>query len=129
MASCISAVNEIDEKPELLAALRENTEFARSELEKKIKHDILEVTGDKRSPIIPIHVAGPKRSGSDHDDSLFLQGIVDKAAKEGVLLCRAKFNDSQRALPSPFINFTVSAVHTKEHIQRAVDLIAKFSSE
>jgi serine palmitoyltransferase len=80
------------------------------------------VTGDIGSPFF--HVSLAESTGSRAEDEKILQEAVDLAAREGILLTRAKYVVSQEIrAPSPSIRVCVSAGFTKREVERAANVI------
>eukprot|EP01096_Ripella_sp_DP13-Kostka_P018008 TRINITY_DN959_c0_g1_i1.p1 TRINITY_DN959_c0_g1~~TRINITY_DN959_c0_g1_i1.p1 ORF type:complete len:485 (-),score=249.16 TRINITY_DN959_c0_g1_i1:80-1534(-) len=129
VAAATTGLNEISKNPALIKTLQKNAAQARSFLTENLPPSTLAVTGDLNSPIIPITLSAEKATGDRFQDNVTLQKIVDAAFAQGILLSRAKFDDSQSFLPAPFINFCVSAEHTEEDISRAVKAITTAAKE
>ncbi|KAF9214162.1 serine palmitoyltransferase component [Podila verticillata] len=58
------------------------------------------------------------------DEKLLLQEIVDEVVKDGVLITRAKYVETQELhLPRPSIRISISASHTKRDTEKAAQAI------
>ncbi|KAF9377173.1 serine palmitoyltransferase component [Podila verticillata] len=58
------------------------------------------------------------------DETLLLQEIVDEVVKDGVLITRAKYVETQELhLPRPSIRISISASHTKKDTEKAAQAI------
>jgi len=117
-----TALDMIDEQPELLSQFREKIEFFYAGLQAipqlKIRSSIL-------APVIHIEFAHPPENR--HDNERQLQDLVDAALAEGVLLTRAKYTTDERHIPAPSIRICVCAAMKKEDLTSALDVIRRSS--
>jgi glycine C-acetyltransferase len=111
-AACIAAIDVLLEEPQLIDRLWENTRFFKAGLE-RLGFD----TGASESPITPV-IAGDgalamKLSDRLFEEGVFAQGIVFPTVPRG----RAR------------VRTIVTATHTREDLQYALDTFAKVGGE
>jgi glycine C-acetyltransferase len=102
-AACLEAIRVMEEEPDLLERLWENTRFFKSELA-RLGFD----TGASETPITPV-IVGDSAAAIEFADRLFLEGIfAPSVVYPTVALDRAR------------IRTIVTAAHTRGHLERCV---------
>jgi len=115
-----TALDMLDENPEIIATFHDNLHFFNSGLRS--------ISGIKirSSPLSPvIHLELSNSPNDKYENEKLLQVIVDESLKEGILLTRAKYSLDEKFLPPPSIRICISAANKKEHLEKAIDIIKK----
>lgn len=111
MAS-IKALDMLKEKPELLSKVKENSEYFRNGL-KKLGFNVL----DGIHPIVPVMLGDAKKTQEMSklllEKGLFVVGLWFPVVPEGTARLR----------------FQISAAHTKEHLDRALEILSEAGKE
>jgi len=112
MASVIAALQIIDEEPELLSQLWENTHFMMKEF-KNLGFDI----GSSETPIIPIVVGEDQAafimSRKLQDSGVFVNPVISPATPPGRALIRTSY----------------MATHRREHLEKALEAFRQVGKE
>ena len=112
----------VEAQPALTKRIHENSVLMYEGLLKGIKDQPMVLFGEKGSPFF--HLQLKWSTGSRDEDERILQEIVDVAARDGVLLTRAKYVVAQElTAPSPSIRVTISAGFTKREVDRGINVI------
>jgi glycine C-acetyltransferase len=111
-AACIAAIDVLLEEPEIMERLWENTRFFKSGLE-RLGFD----TGISESPITPV-IAGDSVRANALSDRLFPEGVFAQAIGYPTVA-----RDKAR------VRTIVTATHTREDLQFALDAFAKVGKE
>ena len=109
-------------QPELLKVLSDNCKLLYETLFKALNGQDIKIEGSPVSPILHLRLSKP--SENRESDERLLQEIVDMAAKENVLLTRAKYVvDQERVAPEPSIRIAVSAGFTRRDVERVCNIV------
>lgn len=112
VASCIAAIDVLEQEPEIIDRLWENTRFFKQKLT-----DLGFNTGRSETPITPI-IVGEAPQAMALSDKLFERGVFAQGIGYPTV---AKGQARLRTM--------VSAAHTKEQLQQALDAIAEAGRE
>ncbi|KAI1321806.1 serine palmitoyltransferase component [Mortierella claussenii] len=121
-------VLETAEGEKSLKALQNNAVSFRRGL-KKVTGSLVEISSDETSPILHLRFQKDKLVAAGvttrDEEKILLQEIVDKvAAKDGVLITRAKYvEDQELFLPRPSIRVSMCASHSKAEVEAAAQAI------
>lgn len=120
-SAAVQALAQLESRPELLRRLNENKEYLYKKLTAMtgIVPDIMVVTSDKRSPIVFLELA----HGDNEEPESFnlLNEVAHECLQDGVAIVSSKRHLLENMHPtSPAIRLTVSAVHTKEDIDKCL---------
>ena len=120
--TAIEAIDTLVASPVLVKQLAINSKIMHTALTTMLSGLNIVVHGDIGSPIF--HLRLSESFGNRTDDEKILQEIVDLAARDLVLLTRAKYVVSQETHPCPpSIRVSVSAGFAKREIERACSVI------
>jgi serine palmitoyltransferase len=122
-SASITALDILDQDPGLVSKLAENTKYFVNGL-KNISG--VTVTSSTESPIIHLRLSkvAPQNETERLTEERTLQNIVKEALNRGILLTRAKYvHHYEYFMPVPSIRICVSAIHTKEQLQNALNVI------
>ena len=111
-ASALAAVRLVQEEPELIERLWDNTRF--------FKHGLSEMgfnTGTSETPITPV-MAGEERLASELSDRLFTAGVFAL----GIVFPTVPRGKAR-------VRTIVTAAHTRTHLQRALDAFERVGRE
>ena len=111
-AACIAAVDVLIEEPEIIDRLWENTRFFKAGLERLGFN-----TGLSESPITPV-IAGDGATAMKLSDRLFAEGVFAQGIAYPTVA-----RDKAR------VRTIVTATHTREDLQFALDKFQKVGSE
>jgi glycine C-acetyltransferase len=112
VASCIAAIDVLEQEPEIIDRLWENTRFFKQKLT-----DLGFNTGRSETPITPV-IVGEAHKAMALSDKLFERGVFAQGIGFPTV---AKDQARLRTI--------VSAAHTKEQLQQALDAIAEAGRE
>ncbi|HVX30326.1 MAG TPA: glycine C-acetyltransferase [Nitrolancea sp.] len=112
VASCIAAIDVLEQEPEIVDRLWENTRFFKQKLT-----DLGFNTGRSETPITPV-IVGEAHQAMALSDKLFERGVFAQGIGYPTV---AKGQARLRTM--------VSAAHTKEQLQQALDAIAEAGKE
>jgi len=112
VASCIAAIDVLEQEPEIIDRLWENTRFFKQKLT-----DLGFNTGRSETPITPV-IVGEAPQAMALSDKLFERGVFAQGIGFPTV---AKGQARLRTI--------VSAAHTKEQLQQALDAIAEAGKE
>ena len=112
IASCIAAIDVLEQEPEIIDRLWENTRFFKQKLT-----DLGFNTGRSETPITPV-IVGEAHKAMALSDKLFERGVFAQGIGFPTV---AKDQARLRTI--------VSAAHTKEQLQQALDAIAEAGRE
>jgi glycine C-acetyltransferase len=112
VASCIAAIDVLEQEPEIVEQLWENTRFFKQKLT-----DLGFNTGRSETPITPV-IVGEAHQAMALSDKLFERGVFAQGIGYPTV---AKGQARLRTM--------VSAAHTKEQLQQALDAIAESGRE
>jgi len=112
VASCIAAIDVLEQEPEIIDRLWENTRFFKQKLT-----DLGFNTGRSETPITPV-IVGEAHQAMALSDKLFERGVFAQGIGFPTV---AKGQARLRTI--------VSAAHTKEQLQQALDAIAEAGRE
>ncbi|KAJ3367514.1 serine palmitoyltransferase component [Kappamyces sp. JEL0680] len=120
--TAIEGVHHLEKNPDTAIRLSLNSEKMHAMLGKALQGTSLKIDGVPGSPILHIRMFNP--SENREDDERFLQEIVDLAAKDSVVLTRAKYVVAQERLcPPPSIRVALSAGFTRREVERTANVI------
>ncbi|KAJ3269354.1 serine palmitoyltransferase component [Terramyces sp. JEL0728] len=120
--AAIEGVKYAESNPQAFSQLSQNSKSMHSALVKGISGLPLRIDGEPGSPIF--HVRLTKPSEYRDDDERLLQEVVDWAAKDGILLTRAKYVINQEHMPcDPSIRVSISSGFIKRDIERAANVL------
>ena len=123
--AAIEGLSILQKEPSILVRLRENASVIHSTLNKNL-HPDAEVfpkaeDSSKASPIIHLRL---RLQCSREEQERILQDVVDEAARNGVLVTRAKYvTDQELHPPPPSIRLVASAGHTKKEAEKAATVV------
>jgi glycine C-acetyltransferase len=112
VASCIAAIDVLEQEPEIVERLWENTRFFKQKLT-----DLGFNTGRSETPITPV-IVGEAHQAMTLSDKLFERGIF----AQGIGFPTVPQGQAR-------LRTIVSAAHTKEQLQQALDAIAEAGRE
>ena len=130
LAVCASEAIKILSTPQgetLLKSLNENSAVFRNVILTAVPQWI-ELSSEAGSPILhlrfPSSLVASQQMTRD-EEKLLLQEIVDEVAiKDGLLITRAKYVESQELhLPRPSIRISICATHNKKEVEKAAQAI------
>ncbi|KAK6919870.1 Aminotransferase, class I/classII, partial [Dillenia turbinata] len=122
--AAITAIDILEEKPELIKRLKENVAVLWAGLS---GIDGLSIVSDAQSPIVYLRLK--KSTGSIKDDLLLLEDIADRALKEhGVLVVTSKRSFLDKCRLPVGIRLSVSAGHTESDLHKASEALKKAST-
>jgi glycine C-acetyltransferase len=112
VASCIAAIDVLEQEPEIIDRLWENTRFFKEKLT-----ELGFNTGRSETPITPI-IVGDAETASNLSNKLFERGVF----AQGIGFPTVPHGQAR-------LRTIVSAAHTREQLQQAVDIIANTGRE
>jgi glycine C-acetyltransferase len=112
VASCIAAIDVLEQEPEIVERLWENTRFFKQKLT-----DLGFNTGRSETPITPV-IVGEAHQAMTLSDKLFERGVF----AQGIGFPTVPQGQAR-------LRTIVSAAHTKEQLQQALDAIAEAGRE
>lgn len=115
-----TALDMIDEQPDLVYEFRENVEFFYEGLSNIPQ---IRVRSNINAPII--HIESENPPADRYQNEKLLQSIVDEALKEGLLLTRAKYSMDEVFIPPPSIRICITVENTKTQLREALDTIKR----
>jgi 8-amino-7-oxononanoate synthase len=111
-AAALRALEIVEREPERRKQLWENTDYMKRELA-RLGFD----TGDSQSPVIPIVVGDDlltfRMQRRLHDEGVFVNSVISPAVPVGRAMIRTSY----------------MATHTREHLDRALDALARVGRE
>ncbi|KAJ3041937.1 serine palmitoyltransferase component [Rhizophlyctis rosea] len=121
--AAIEGLHILNDQPTVLSRLRENASVIYTTLTKNL-HPDAEVQLKDVSDSSPImHLRLRLRMGREEQERV-LQDVVDEAARNGVLVSRAKYvADQERDPPQPSVRIVASAGHTKKEAEKAASVV------
>ena len=114
-------------QPATLKQLHMNLEYLNHKLDDLCKQmeDVLVVTSDERSPMVMLRVADIPET-KNLNEIAFLGEVVRESLCRGVaFVATGQQRGHVRTEPPPAIRLTVSAVHTREDIDRAIEVLGE----
>ena len=114
-------------QPDTLKQLHMNLSYLNLKLDDLCKQmeDVLVVTSDERSPMVMLRVADIPET-EDLNEIAFLGEVVRESLCRGVaFVATGQQRGHVRTEPPPAIRLTVSAVNTKEDIDRAIEVLGE----
>jgi len=132
-SAAIQALNQLKTRPEeLLTKLNKNQQYLYDKLFafSKEQEDLIQISSDPRSPIVFL-VLDDCDEKNYIDETVFLSEVVRECIRRGVGMVSAGQHNSRagvqllRAEPQPSIRMSVSAAHTKEEIDFAVQTLSE----
>ena len=129
VTAALQAMEYIDEKPELCAALREKASTMRALLSDMPG---LQVTGkaeeDSHSPLV--HLVLKESSGSRDDDEALLLKLANKLyADDAVLVCVPEYIAGERQMPPASLQVCVTVEHEKAEMDKLAKAMRKAAVE
>mmetsp|Transcript_14100 Transcript_14100/g.22022 ORF Transcript_14100/g.22022 Transcript_14100/m.22022 type:complete len:586 (-) Transcript_14100:16-1773(-) len=133
-SAAIAALDQIEHRPALLATLNENKEYLYEKLKSEMASsgiipDKILIASDERSPIVLLELSEVEDEDAAHEEEVkLLDKIVQDCLEGGVATVstgRHVKGKHMHAVPVPAIRLTVSAVHTKADIDKAVSAVKK----
>mmetsp|Transcript_22156 Transcript_22156/g.31136 ORF Transcript_22156/g.31136 Transcript_22156/m.31136 type:complete len:456 (-) Transcript_22156:2590-3957(-) len=133
-SAAIAALDQMEHRPKLLATLNENKDYLYDRLKSEmagsnIIPDKLMIASDERSPIVLLELSEVEEDDAAHEEEVkLLDKIVQDCLEGGVAMVstgRHVTGKHMHAVPVPAIRMTVSAVHTKADIDKAVSVVKK----
>ncbi|EGD77288.1 hypothetical protein PTSG_08381 [Salpingoeca rosetta] len=129
--AAISNLNVLDsgEGKDLLRSLRANI----AHVQKRVQQiEEFEWSGAPGSAVVHVHIspaAAKRNSISTHNqEDHVLEDMCNKALAEGVAFVRANYIVTEEKFPRrPSIRLAVSAKHTQEHLDQALDVLARIA--
>ncbi|KAJ1566241.1 serine palmitoyltransferase component [Cladochytrium tenue] len=134
--SALEGMRIIDEEPAVLTRARENMQVVRSTLAKGLlPTGAVVLDGDEASPILHVRLRSRLSAGAAggvaagpladrEEEERVLQDVVDAAAKDGVLVTRARYVVAQELRPPlPSIRIVASAGLSKKDAERAAGVV------
>lgn len=121
-SAAIQALAQLESRPELLRRLNENEDYLYKKLTTSMKGivpEVMVVTSDKRSPIVFLELA----HGDDEDPENvnLLKEVAHECLQNGVaIVSTGRHLLENMHATSPAIRLTVSAVHTKEDVDKCL---------
>lgn len=131
--AAIQALNQLKTRPdELMTKLSENQQYLYDKLFAftKLQEDLIQISSDPRSPIV-FMVLDDCDERNYIDETVFLSEVVRECIRRGVGMVSAGQHNTRagvqllRAEPQPSIRMCVSAAHTKEEIDLAVNILSE----
>jgi serine palmitoyltransferase len=132
-SAAIQALRQLKNDPEeILFRLNENKQYLYDKLQafSHSQEDLILISSDVRSPIVFLVLAECPET-EDIDATVFLSEVVRECIRRGVGTVSAGQHNTRagtqllRAEPPPSIRMTVSAAHTKEDIDFAVQVLSE----
>ncbi|KAG0348801.1 serine palmitoyltransferase component [Podila minutissima] len=132
LAVCASEAINILGTPQgerLLKDLHENSAAFRSVVVSPSAAKAMEVSSDAGSPVLHLRFPAASLAAAGvttrDEEKFLLQEVVDEvAAKDGVMITRAKYVETQEMhLPRPSIRISISASHGKKEVEKAAQAI------
>ncbi|KAK6918109.1 Aminotransferase, class I/classII [Dillenia turbinata] len=122
--AAITAIDILEEKPELIKRLKENVAVLWAGLS---SIEGLSIASDAQSPIVYLRLK--KSAGSIKDDLQLLEDIADRALKEhGVLVVSSKRSILDKCRLPVGIRLFVSAGHTESDLHKTSEALKKAST-
>lgn len=132
--AAIAALDEMENRPELLEKLRENVVYFHQEV-KSILSDIvpkrLILTSDEKSPLIFLELSDMAGAFLDKglypDNVSLLDAIASECIQCGIAVVSTGFHvqGNMKTVPPPAIRMTVSAVHSRADIDTGLNALKK----
>ena len=131
-SAAIQALNQLKTRPEeLLSKLSSNQQYLYDKLFAftKQQEDLVQISSDPRSPIVFL-VLDDCDEKNYIDETVFLSEVVRECIRRGVGMISAGQHNSRagiqllRAEPQPSMRMCVTAAHTKEEIDFAVQVLS-----
>lgn len=121
-SAAIAALDHMESNVDCIEQLHSNIEFMYHHLEKFLTH--LVVTSDERSPIIVLQL--PKES--EHEAEI-MRGIMQECLQRGVAIVATGQDacGNLRTELAPALRITVSALHTQDDMETAVNVLQEAS--
>ncbi len=124
-SAAVQAFVLLQNRPEILAKLNENKAYLNEKL-----HSITEpfsswlvATSDPQSPIIVLELSD-KVDGDDLDETALLNRIAKECLDRGLAIVSAKHvKELVHRVPPPALRMTVSALHSKEDMDQALNIL------
>jgi len=126
VSSALRAFSLLQEKPELLKKLKRNIATFRKEID-GIQQSGIVLNTLLESPIVHLKLAEP--TGDRFQDEKTLQAIVDEVGKQGILLTRAQYVQSEKFLPPPSIRVAIAATHEEQNVAKAARSIKECAAK
>jgi serine palmitoyltransferase len=118
----IEGLRMLTNSPQILSKLNENIRHFHKGI-KRIVHPLLEFQSAVESPLIHLKFKEVQRRDYAEEER-YLQGIVDKGVKAGLLLTVARYVEPQdKSKPSPSIRICLSSGFTSEDIEKILKKI------
>lgn len=123
-SAAVASLKVMEEKPELIKQLQSNVRYMYQKLEERLTTPKLIVTSDIRSPIVVLQL--------EHEsiyEAAVMRGIMRECLKRGIAVVATGQDASShsRTELAPCIRMTVSAIHTPEDIEKAVQALVESS--
>ncbi|CAB9511256.1 Serine palmitoyltransferase 1 [Seminavis robusta] len=131
-SAAVVALNELKTRPkELLTKLNDNTQYIYDKLRIfcEQKEDLILIASDMRSPIVFLVLAECAET-EDIDETVFLSEVVRECLRRGAGMVSAGHHNTRagvqllRAEPQPSIRLCVSAAHTKNDMDFAIEVLS-----
>ena len=132
-SAAIQALNQLRTRhEELLSKLSENQQYLYNKLFafSKLQEDLIQISSDPRSPIVFL-VLDDCDEKNYIDETVFLSEVVRECIRRGVGMVSAGQHNTRagvqllKAEPQPSIRLCVSAAHTKDEIDFAVNALSE----
>lgn len=120
-SAAIASLNTIESNPKCVEQLQSNVEYMYQQLDKKLVSNLV-VTSDERSPIVVLQHEQESVYEAD-----IMSGIMNECLKRSIALVATGQDASShlRTELAPAIRMTVSALHSKEDMDRAVSALVE----
>ncbi|KAJ3055056.1 serine palmitoyltransferase component [Rhizophlyctis rosea] len=119
--AAIEGLNILEKEPAILTRLRENASVIHSTLNKNLHPDAEVYPREEASPIAHLRL---RLQCSREEQERLLQDVVDEAARNGVLVSRAKYvTDQELHPPQASIRLVASAGHTRKETEKAATVV------
>ena len=132
-SAAIASLKELRARPhELMGKLNDNRQYMYDKLQTfcELQEDLILISSDIRSPIVFLVLAECAET-EDIDETVFLSEVVRECLRRGVGMVSAGQHNTRagvqllRAEPQPSIRLCVSAAHTREDIDFAVNVLSE----
>ncbi|KAJ3356550.1 serine palmitoyltransferase component [Entophlyctis luteolus] len=121
--SALEALKILESKPSLAVQCQQNAIAMRDVLQKAGVPQIRVLDGFPEAPVIHVRLA-PRLVSTRDEEELVLQEVVDQCIREGIVVTRAKYVESQELnLPPPSIKIMASGGHSKRDSEKACAVV------
>mmetsp|Transcript_13666 Transcript_13666/g.24508 ORF Transcript_13666/g.24508 Transcript_13666/m.24508 type:complete len:328 (+) Transcript_13666:2-985(+) len=120
-SAAIASLEIIESQPELVQRLQANVEYMYEQLDAKLTKKLV-VTSDTRSPIVVLQL-----ERESIYEAAIMNGTMQECLRRGVAVVATGQDSSShmRTVLAPCIRMTVSTLHTKEDIDKAVETLVE----